>query len=187
MRLILATRAFFAVISNRSRATQIEELLKGKEKATTPTPPTLEGPKQPAQGTTSQTTTTPPKGAKQGRSDALTLLSTLQRDARFLDLVSESLDQYSDAQIGAAARDVLRDTKKSLDKMLGIKPLVDDKEGESVTLPEKPSPIRWKLMGSNATKGVLTHPGWTASKVELPTWTGSTQDSLVLSAAEVDT
>ncbi len=38
------------------------------------------------------------------RSDALTLLSTLQREARFLDLVQESLDGFDDAQIGAAAR-----------------------------------------------------------------------------------
>ena len=39
------------------------------------------------------------------------------REARFVDLVNESLDGYSDAQIGAAARDVLRDSKKVLDRL----------------------------------------------------------------------
>ena len=38
--------------------------------------------------------------------DAIALLATLQREARFVDLVNEALDGYADAQIGAAARRV---------------------------------------------------------------------------------
>jgi hypothetical protein len=117
----------------------------------------------------------------------LTLLSTLQREARLLDLVGESLDQYSDAQIGAAARDVLRDTKKSLDRMLGIKPLVEGIDGDKVEIPDAASSMRWKIIGTSAKQGTLVHHGWVASRVEIPDWHGASTDSLVLNAAEVET
>ena len=114
------------------------------------------------------------------------LLSTLQREARFLDLVHESLDIYTDAQIGAAARDVLRDTRKSLDKMLEIKPLISSKEGDSIDLPEQLSPVRWKLLGGKANRGVVVHACWMATKTEIPKWNGSHEDAVVLAAAEID-
>ena len=63
---------------------------------------------------------TPPLTTK--KLEALTLLAALQREARFVDLVQESLDAYTDAQIGGAARDVLRDCRKTLDRMFALKP-----------------------------------------------------------------
>ena len=63
----------------------------------------------------------PPKAA---RSEAITLLATLQREARFVDFIKEPLDGYSDAQIGAAARDVHRDCGKVLDRLFAIQSLV---------------------------------------------------------------
>ena len=50
----------------------------------------------------------PPSPARPdaARSDAITLLATLQREARFVDIVNEPLVDYTDEQIGAAARDV---------------------------------------------------------------------------------
>jgi hypothetical protein len=53
-----------------------------------------------------------PAAAPRPRSEALTLLATLQREARFVDFIKESLEGYSDAQIGAVARDVHRDCGK---------------------------------------------------------------------------
>lgn len=125
--------------------------------------------------------------SKTPRSEALTLLSTLQREARLIDLIQESLESYGDAQIGAAARDVLRDSKKCLERAFGIKPLLDQSEGESVSIPESPSPIRWRLLGSPKFSGRVVHPGWTATHCELPTWSGNPDDQWVLSAAEVET
>jgi Domain of unknown function (DUF2760) len=118
----------------------------------------------------------------------LTLLSALQRESRLLDLVCESFDQYSDAQIGAASRDVLRDTHKTLDRMFGLKHLVDSPEGESVTIPENASPVRWRLVGSDsAQRGTLSHSGWQATRVDVPQWSGGTDDAMVIAAAEVET
>ncbi len=58
-----------------------------------------------------------PAAAPRGRSEALTLLATLQREARFVDFIMESLEGYSDAQIGAVARDVHRDCGKVLERL----------------------------------------------------------------------
>ena len=188
MRILLAFRAFFAVLLNKERAASVQRLL-------------LPAPAQPDQGQTPSAakrtvesespTTTPQKPApiamKSSRSEALTLLSTLQREARLIDLIQESLDQYSDAQIGAAARDVLRDSKKCLQHSFGIKPLLEQSEGEVVSVPDTPSPIRWRLLGSPKTSGRVVHPGWIATRCDLPTWSGTPDDSLVLAAAEVET
>ena len=116
----------------------------------------------------------------------MTLLSALQREARLLDLMSEPLDQYSDSQIGAAARDVIRDSKKCMDKLFSLRPIVEQSEGERIDIPSQPSPVRWKVLGGTGSKGTIVHPGWIAGKVELPSWTGGPEDDLVLSAVEVE-
>jgi hypothetical protein len=185
MRLFLALKAFFSTLFNPAIAKKIAEALDTKKSAENKqTAPSLTLPAAPSESTAKS-----PKPASKessGRSDALTLLNTLQREARFLDLAHESLDMYTDAQIGAAARDVLRDTRKSLDKMFEIKPLLSAKEGDSIDLPETLSPVRWKLLGGKANRGVVVHAGWMATKTEIPKWSGSRDDSMVLAAAEID-
>ena len=59
------------------------------------------------------------------RNDAIGLLAALQREARFIDIVKEPLGDYSDAQVGAAARDVLRDCGAVLDRLFKLEPIVD--------------------------------------------------------------
>ena len=98
MRLLLAIRVFFKILFDATVAGRIESLLSGEARApgATPSAGSALEPKQ-------------QKHPRSSRSDALTLLATLQQESRFLDLVREPLGEYSDAQIGAAARDVLRD------------------------------------------------------------------------------
>jgi len=131
----------------------------------------------------------------QARNDAVTLLAVLQRDARLLDLVHESLDDYSDEQIGGAARNVLRDTRKALERVLGLGRMVDVAEGDRIEVPSHASPIRWRVLGKGANStqdsslshGIMVHAGWIASKTDLPTWTGKKEDVLVVSPVEVET
>jgi hypothetical protein len=122
-----------------------------------------------------------------------------------LDLVHESLDDYSDEQIGGAARNVLRDTRKAMDRVFGLKRLVDDAEGARIEIPGQASPIRWRVLssganstganssganssgGSSGSRGTLVHAGWIASKTDLPTWTGKKEDVLVVAPVEVET
>lgn len=186
MRFFLAFKAFFATLFNPSIAQKVAEALATEKKLQDTGSPAASPTKQPATVAPAKPEALATKDSG-SRSEALTLLSTLQREARFLDLVHESLDMYTDAQIGAAARDVLRDTRKSLDKMLEIKPLLSAKEGTSVDLPENLSPIRWKLLGPKSERGVIVHAGWVASKIEIPKWNGNRDDAMVLSAAEIDT
>lgn len=185
MRLFLALKAFFSVLFNPAIAKRVAEAL-GPPKSIENKQTSTTAMSQPVPAEPAAKKSAPATKESGGRSDALTLLSTLQREARFLDLVHESLDMYTDAQIGAAARDVLRDTRKSLDKMLEIKPLISSKEGDSIDLPEQLSAVRWKLLGGKSNRGVVVHAGWTATKTDIPKWNGSREDAVVLAAAEVE-
>ena len=130
-----------------------------------------------------------PSPTSSSRSDALTLLSTLQREARFLDLVGESLDGFEDAQVGAAARQVISDVRKALDRMFGIEPLASQEEGSSISIPRPTSPVRYHVIGRNseqASRGTLVHRGWKAQRAQTPTWNGAREDAYILSPVEID-
>jgi len=124
------------------------------------------------------------------RSEAIALLATLQREARFVDFIQESLAGYSDAQIGAAARDVHRDCGTVLQRMFALRPAVADEEGKDVEIPAGFDAGRWRLTG-NVTgeppfRGRLVHPGWEATMCELPTWSGDAATARIIAPAEVE-
>jgi hypothetical protein len=129
----------------------------------------------------------PPKPA---RSEAVTLLATLQREARFGDCIKEPLDGYSDAQIGAAARDVHRDCAKVLDRLFAIRALNDQEEGSSLEVPAGFDAGRYRLTGNVAGNppfnGRLVHHGWEAAEVQLPEWSGTQQSARVIAPIEVE-
>ncbi len=187
MRLFLAFRVFFVVLFRRDSALRIREVL--DDQSTAPelgTSPKPTAPSESKQIPSRSSTASPAKPSR--RNEALTLLSALQRESRLLDLVCESLDQYNDSQIGAAARDVLRDTRKTLDRMFGLKHLIDSPEGETIEIPNNPSPVRWRIVGKESGQnGTLSHPGWLATKLDMPQWSGGSDDSMVIAAAEVET
>ncbi len=174
MSLGVAFKAFFAAISNRKTSDRIRLALSGE-----PIAPRLpEQPPEPIQAA---------KPLVAARSDAITLLSTLQREARLLDLVQESLDGFNDAQIGAAAREVLRDSRKCLDRMFAIEPLAEADEGAVCQVQSNPSPARFRLVGkSEGNSGTIAHRGWKATRCEIPKWNGSPQESLILAPIEID-
>lgn len=190
MHLLLAFRAFFSVLFNSRMASQVRDCLENKTPEADRPQITSSLIKPEKASIASSAQEKPPSQLKpksSDRSGALTLLSALQRESRLLDLVCEPLDSYSDAQIGTAARDVLRDSRKVLDRMFGLQHLVDTPEGETVELPENASPIYWRVIGKDSPKkGSLCHAGWKATKLDLPQWAGSPDDSMVIAAAEVE-
>ena len=127
----------------------------------------------------------PPK-----RSEAVTLLAALQREARFVDLVQEPLGSYSDEQIGAAARSVLRDSGEVLKRFFALRPVRSEAEGEAITIPAGYNPgkihLTGNVQGEPPFKGSLAHPGWEATTVNLPAWTGTAEAALVVAPAEVE-
>jgi hypothetical protein len=177
MRLWLAIKVFFAIVFRADVAKQAARILIAESPAETGRPdrpePAAERP-----------------APRPSRSDAVTLLATLQREARFVDFIQESLDSYSDAQIGAAARDVQRDCGRALQRMFEIRPLLDQQEGARVGVPVGFDANRYRLTG-NVTgeppyEGSLAHHGWEATRCELPTWSGSDDAVMVLAAVEVE-
>jgi len=130
------------------------------------------------------------KRALPTRSEALTLLATLQREARLVDFLSESLEGYSDAQIGAAVRDIHRGCRQTLERIFGLRPIASGTEGTSIELDRDYDPARYRVLGEPADTGAITgrlvHRGWEATKCELPTWSGSVEAAMVIAPAEVE-
>ncbi len=177
MRLGTAFRAFFRALTDAGFAKQVATVLAGEAPAALPSPkPTAAAHK--------------PVKATPARSDALTLLALLQREARLVDMVKEPLGDYSDAQVGAAARDVLRDCGQVLDRLFALAPLVDQQEGSDVEVPAGYDAGRFRLTGNVTGEppfhGRLTHHGWLATRCEIPVWTGSEQARQVVAPEEVE-
>jgi len=124
------------------------------------------------------------------RSEAISLLATLQREARLVDFIKEPLDDYTDAQIGAAVRDIHRDCAAVLERLFGLEPVVDQEEGTEVEVPAGFDSGRFRLTG-NVTgqppfRGRLVHHGWEATRCELPEWSGSPAAACTVAPAEVE-
>ncbi|MCL2689767.1 MAG: DUF2760 domain-containing protein [Chitinispirillia bacterium] len=131
-----------------------------------------------------------PRQLQANRSDAIALLALLQREGRLIDFLKESISDYSDAQIGAAVRDVHRDCAAVLERSFEIVPLVEKEEGSQMQIVSGFDPDETRLTG-NVTgnppyNGILRHCGWKASKCELPQWQGSSSSAMVVAPAEVE-
>jgi len=181
MRPWLALRAFFATLFSREMAKQVQQML-------------IAGPQAGAESTEKDKAKAGPAVRKPAppptRSEALTLLAALQREARFVDFVQESLEGYTDAQIGAAARNVQRDCHEVLNRMFGIRPAVDEQEGASVTVAAGFDAGCYLLTGNVTGQppfhGKLVHRGWQATRCDVPTWSGSVAAADVLAPTEVE-
>jgi len=117
---------------------------------------------------------------------ALLLLSLLQREGRLVDFLEEDLKAYDDAQIGAAVRSIQESCKKSLNKYLDPTPVIDQEEGEMVTVAAGFDPAAVKLTG-NVTgeppfKGTLQHRGWKAGRLDLPELSGRVNAEIICPA-----
>jgi hypothetical protein len=124
--------------------------------------------------------------SKSARSDAITLLSALQREARLVDLIQENLTGFSDAQVGAAARPCLQQSAETLKRCFGLKPICDAADGSTVDVGPEESATRYQWVGEgSATSGILIHHGWQASQVELPKFSGDVADVFVIAPAQV--
>jgi hypothetical protein len=181
MRFWLAIRAFFAVLFDSRVASDIERLLGGEAAG--------QAAQAPASTTAAEKAPKPPVRSPV-RNEAVTLLAALQREARFVDIVKEPLGEYSDAQIGAAARDVLRDCGTVLERFFAIRPLANDQEGAEVETPADVDADRFRLAGDVAGqppyKGRLVHHGWQATRCELPQWSGRDKSAMIVAPVELE-
>lgn len=184
----LAFRAFWLALFRAEVAERIREALAKRPRAEVVPPAGAEAraevAEKPRPARREEVPASPP-----GRSEALTLLATLQRQGRFVDFLMEPLDAYSDAQIGAAVRDIHRDCAKVLQQIFGLKEILAEAEGQTVELPAQYDAARIRLLGERSgagpIRGRVIHRGWEATRCELPTWTGSPSGAMVIAPAEV--
>ena len=189
-RLGLAFKAFFRVFNDATFADEVRRRLGGPAGAAARQPAAAaEPPAKPTTPSVPAPAATPQKLAPT-RSDALTLLAVLQREARLVDFLKEGIAGYPDDQVGAAVREIHRDAAAALDRMFALTPVRTEAEGASVTVPAGYDAGRIRLVG-NVTgtpthTGTLAHAGWEATKVELPEWTGTDASARVVAPAEVE-
>jgi hypothetical protein len=183
-RLGLSFKAFFRILSDGAFAERVQALADGKALPGAPAAPAAPAP------ATAKAVEPAAAPVAPARSDAITLLSVLQREARLVDFLKEDVAGYSNEQIGAAVRDVHRDAAGVLERMFSLQPVMSQSEGASVEVPAGSDAARVRLVG-NVTgnppfRGTLRHAGWEATKVQLPEWNGSTASARVVAPAEVE-
>ena len=175
MGLGIAIKAFCAALFDKEKSAQIERLLAGQ--------PAIPGPADAPSGQEPSRQSLP----QPSRDPSVTLLATLQREARLVDLIHEDLSQFSDAQVGAAARPCLQQCAGVLNRLFKLEPLVVASEGDMVDVGSSASPMRFQWIGEGtAESGKLIHHGWQAGKVELPNWSGDLSDANVIAPAQVE-
>lgn len=119
----------------------------------------------------------------------LELLSLLQQSGRLIDFLKEDINNYQDAQIGAAVRKIHAECAKTLEEHMAIRPLFKEEEGAFVTISQNYNPDEVKVVGhvkgNPPYKGKLLHKGWKAEKHGLHQ-TQYRKDHQILFPAEVE-
>ena len=177
-RILIAIRAFFAALFSGQTAERLDAALRQTETDT------------PAETSDTKPRKPPAPEKRPTRSEAVTLLATLQREARFIDFIQEPLADYTDAQVGAVVRDVHRDCGKVLERLFAVRPTLDESEQAEVEVLAGFDAGRYRLTG-NVTgeppfRGSLAHHGWEASKCDIPAWSGTDESAKVVAPAEVE-
>jgi hypothetical protein len=120
---------------------------------------------------------------------ALQLLGLLQKEARFIDFIQENVAQYSDEEIGAAARVVHEGCRKVLKSHFEFEPIRKEQENSRITLPKgfDAAAVRpiGNIVGQPPFTGTLIHRGWRATHVKLPKIADG-HDTHIIAQAEVE-
>jgi hypothetical protein len=187
-RIGIAFGAFFGILGNSAFAGRVQRLREAPhapEAAPAPVAPEPQPPKPaaaPVQPAPSALTEASPVAALQ-------LLGLLQRDARFIDFVEEDIVNYSDADIGAAARLVHDGCRAVLREHFTIKPVRTEAEGSRITLQEGFDAAAVRLTGNVIGKapfnGSISHRGWKVEDTRLPKLAPS-HDASIVAPAEVE-
>lgn len=146
-----------------------------------PAPPVAPGPAPAAAA---------PQAAAEDPGDrAVQLLALLQRDGRLVDFLHEDLAGYSDAQVGAAVRDVHGNCRQVLDKYAPVEPILPDEEGRPTVVSAPVDPTTVTLIGhvgqQASYRGTVRHRGWRVGRLALPPLPAPGA-RLVVAPAEVD-
>jgi hypothetical protein len=133
----------------------------------------------------------PPEPVLKVSDGALHLLQILQRDSRLVDFLMDDIGNYSDEQVGTAARTVHTECRAALNRHVTLGPVIDGVEGtyQKLDASRPPDPNRIKLLGNipasgKVAGGILQHRGWVATAITLPPL--GKQDPSILAQAEIE-
>lgn len=118
-------------------------------------------------------TAPPPRASREDEGDrAVQLLALLQRDGRLVDFLREDITPYTDAQVGAAVRDVHAKCRATLERYLALEPVTLEDEGQAFTVSRATDPATVKVVGqvpaSGTARGLVRHRGWRVTSLTLP-------------------
>ena len=120
---------------------------------------------------------------------ALQVLGLMQREARFVDFVQEDVANYTDAEIGAAARVVHEGCRKMLKEHFQLAPVRTEAEGSRITVAPGFDTTAIRLTGNVVGQapftGTLTHRGWKVTQMQLPQLTDE-EAAATIAQAEVE-
>lgn len=175
-RLSYAFKSFFGILASGEIPPEVaEELVHVPPQAVAPAPERLPE--------------VPPAPVVESADRAVQMLAILQRDGRLIDFFTEDISPYTDAQVGAAVRELQQSCRQSLERYIRLEPIIASEEGQPVTIQEAIDPAAIKLIGNITGKlplhGLLRHRGWQVSAVNLPPLPDAASRSVV-APAEVE-
>jgi hypothetical protein len=183
MRFVLAFKCFFALLFRGRLPEEARPLLPSQNAPPLPLP---EAPEAEGVERSAAIPSAPPPPPREDGRGAAQLLALLQREGRLLDFLQEEIDGYSDAQVGAAVRDIHRGCRRALAEHLPLEPVLPDAENSRVRVDPGFDPARIRLIGNVVGEppftGTLKHHGWRIAKVSLP----QGADSQIVAPAEVE-
>ncbi len=172
--LLTAIRAFFAILCSNDKARAWQQLQTAPAPAETPAPAPAE---------------TPAPAEPPAQNAAVHLLAILQREARLVDFLQEDVSAADDEQLGAAVRKIHDDAQATLQRYFTLRPVLDQDENTTVTIPADFDNRRIRLTGKAGGQppftATLIHRGWRAEAVALPT-TSAAVDPTIIAPAEVE-
>ena len=123
--------------------------------------------------------------------EIVSFLAIFQERGRLIDFLMDDITTYEDAQVGAAARVVHQGCKAALEEHFSIRPIREESEGSSVTIPAGYAADEYRLIGKisgpGAFSGTLLHHGWKTGSVNLPRLVRTDPDRLpTIAPAEVE-
>ncbi|QIL81938.1 DUF2760 domain-containing protein [Diaphorobacter sp. HDW4A] len=117
---------------------------------------------------------------------ALQVLGLMQREARFVDFIQEDVKNYTDAEIGAAARVVHEGCRKVLKEHFTLVPVQSEAEGSRIAVAPGFDTTAIRLTGNVVGQapftGTLTHRGWKVVQMQLPQLTDEKAAEIVAQA-----
>lgn len=130
------------------------------------------------------------------RSEAIELLAALQREARFIDFIKDDLSDTN------CSRDTLFEVVKMVhdrcaetcEKYFAIRPLVGEiKQGASKAPKGDSAQEKNTTQLKSTTEDTnsqpnkrIIHPGWHATRCDLPVWQGDKKDEFILAPREYE-